>query len=173
MNRRYYTLKFAERQKYTIDPQREHDPDTEIPTHQVPGVLRSMGIEASIDVLLKLPRDTKGEFPTSPQGRKPKWNPELIDTAARILENKGRLTPLAGFLMEQGLTMRDYYTALFAAHRRACEEFGEGLACGILSTRPDPDHFRMILSPPLGDRKAEISFDLQPEIRQDLAAKSK
>ena len=160
-----YRLTHAEYRKW-----RSFYPDSEtspVPVALVPGILRGMGIEASINVLNQLPRASGGEFPTGKPGRKPKWTPELIDLAAKILEGWGRFTPLAGFLMENGLTLRDYYRALEAAQKAVLEEYGE-IALAVLRTPIDSDQYTMTLYPPSLElnESASISFELKDSFRK-------
>ena len=144
------------------------DSDTSpVPVAHVPAILREMGIDATVNTLIRLPRDTGGEFPTGKPGRKPKWTPELIDLAAKILEEWGRFTPTAAKLMENGLTLRDYYQALEAAQKAVIEEYGE-IALTVLRTPIDSDQYKEILTPPYLplNEPASIEFELRDSVRE-------
>ena len=165
MAKRRYRLTYAEYRKWrSFHPDSDTSPVT---TALVPGILRGMGIEASVNVLNQLPRASGGEFPTGKPGRKPKWTPELIDLAAKILEEWGRFTPLAGYLMENGLTLRDYYQALEAAQKAVLEEYGE-IALTVLRTPIDSDQYKEILTPPYLplNETASIEFELRDSVRK-------
>lgn len=100
------------------------------------------------------------------------WTKERIDQAAKVFEDQQDFNFHAEYFRFHGLTLTYFYERLKTAHDNAVDEFGHA-ALSVLSTRPDPDHFRMILEPPIGNRKARISFDLQTEIQGRIEAKRK
>lgn len=102
--------------------------------------------------------------------RSPRWTPEMIDTLAKVFEEEGRWTRETQMCDTLGLTYAAYLEALQHAHREAVDAYGSA-ALDFLTLTPNPDHFTMIVEPPL-PRPAKIRFELSPHARKLIERKA-
>jgi hypothetical protein len=162
-----YGLTCAEYWRFIVGETANPEPPAPLNTELAAGQLRSRGYNATVAKLNGLVRLGRLPGSDSKARRHPAWTPERIQLAADLLEQAGDLTPLTGFLAEHGLGLRDFYAALAHAHAEAVDRYGSA-ALSILTHRPDADHFRMIVDPAHGKRKAKVAFDLLPEVQREI-----